>query len=76
MRQKFDYGELRERIREKYGTQEDFARAAGISPAELAAKLKNADYFTQSEIYTLHGLLGIDGREITQLFFTKKLKKT
>jgi hypothetical protein len=70
MQYEFDYAKLRGRIREKYGTPEEFARIIGISPTELTAKLTNADYFTQSEIYTLHGLLDIDGREITEFFYT------
>jgi hypothetical protein len=76
MREEFNYTELCKRICEKYETLEAFARIIGISSTEITAKLNNADYFTESEIYTIHGLLGIDGREISTFFFTEKLEKT
>jgi transcriptional regulator with XRE-family HTH domain len=72
---KFNYTKLRERIRKKYETQEDFAQTVGISPIMLTAKLNNADGFTLSEIDTIRGFLGIQIREIRD-FFYKELKKS
>jgi DNA-binding XRE family transcriptional regulator len=72
---KFDYAKLRERIREKFDAQDDFAQAVGISPVTLTAKLSNADGFSLSEIDTIRVFLGIQIREIN-VFFYKELKKS
>jgi hypothetical protein len=69
MRPKFDYAELRERIREKFGTSEEFALAAGLSPAEIRAKLNNSADFKLPEIDRACVLLGIKDEEVESVFF-------
>jgi len=70
MQQNFDYTRLRQRISERYDSQENFAQAVGFSPVTLQAKLNNTDDFTQSEINEARVLLGIPDKEVTEFFFT------
>jgi hypothetical protein len=69
MQPDFDYAELRKRIREKFGTPEEFALAAGLSPAEIRAKLNNSADFKLSEIDRVCVLLGIGDEEVEGVFF-------
>jgi transcriptional regulator with XRE-family HTH domain len=46
----WDYSKLRGKIKEKYGTQEAFASAIGISATSLSLKLNNEREFTQAEM--------------------------
>jgi hypothetical protein len=72
MRPKFDYAELRKRIREKFGTPEEFALAAGLSPVEIGAKLNNLADFKLSEMDKVCEFLGIGDGEIEGIFFEVK----
>jgi len=72
MRPKFDYAELCGRIREKFGTVEAFALAAGLSPAQIRAKLNNSTDFRLSEMDKVCEFLGIRNEEIDGIFFTDK----
>ncbi len=72
MRPKFDYAELRERIREKFGTPEAFALAAGLSPVEIRAKLNNTADFGLPEMDRVCEFLGIRSEEIDGIFFKAK----
>ncbi|MDR2693349.1 MAG: DUF739 family protein [Chitinispirillales bacterium] len=72
MRPKFDYAELRARIREKFGTPEDFAAAVGFLPAEIRAKLSNSAEFKLSEIDRVCECLGIGNDEVDSVFFEAK----
>jgi hypothetical protein len=69
MRPEFDYAELRKRIREKFGTPEEFALAAGLSPVEIRAKLSNLADFKISEMDRVCVLLGISDEEVEGVFF-------
>lgn len=46
----FDYRELRGLIRSKFGTQENYAKAIGISNTSLQERLSNKVPFKQTEI--------------------------
>jgi len=72
MRPKFDYAKLRERIREKFGTLEEFALAVGLSPAEMRAKLNNLADFSLPEMDKACEFLGIGNEEIEGIFFEVK----
>lgn len=72
----FDYSKLRGRIREKYGTQEKFAKAMGLAKATVSKKLNNIVYWTQDEINCACNLLGIGDTEVTLYFFTQEVQKT
>jgi len=72
MRPKFDYAKLRERICEKFGTVEAFALAAGLSAAQIRAKLNNSVDFKLSEMDRVCEFLGIRNEEVEGIFFTGK----
>ena len=61
---------LRGRIREKFGTQEAFADAMGMSNTTLSAKLNRKTDWKRQEIETACRLLGIDAECIPVYFFT------
>jgi hypothetical protein len=69
---RFDYAKLRDRIREKFGTPEAFALAAGLSPAKIRAKLNNSADFRLSEMDRVCEFLGIRNEEIDGIFFAGK----
>lgn len=66
----FNYRKLRGRIREFYGTQDEFAKVLGISSTSLSKKLNNRTGFTQSEIDQSLQALKIAACDITEYFFT------
>lgn len=70
----FDYSKLKGKIREVFGTQENFAVAMLLSPVSLSAKLNNKVPFTQAEINKACELLGIALEFIPVYFFTEKVK--
>ena len=55
----FDYRELRGLIRSKFGTQENYAKAIGISNTSLQERLSNKVPFKQTEIIMTKQLLGL-----------------
>jgi len=69
MRPKFDYTRLRERIREKFGTPEEFALAVGLSSAEVRARLNNSADFRLPEMDRVCEFLGISNEDIDGVFF-------
>lgn len=60
---------LRGRIREKFGTQEAFAKAMGMSETTLSSKLNGKTDWTRQEIEKAGKLLGIPIEEIPSYFF-------
>lgn len=71
----FDYSKLRGKIKEKYATQNAFAKQLGISCVSLSAKLNNRVQFTQLEMEKCCELLGIS-REFIPIFFYSEVKQT
>lgn len=69
----FDYAKLRGKIKEKYGTQANFAKALGVSEPTLSKKLNNETEFTQVEINRSCELLEIVFQDIPVYFFTLKV---
>lgn len=65
----FRYDKLLGRIKEKYGTQEAFAAALGMSGNTLSLKLNNKADFKRSEICLACQLLEIDMEEVCCYFF-------
>jgi len=74
MKLKFDYGRLRERIKEKFGSCAKLSREAGISKKTLSLKLNNRGFFTQNEITKLLFLLDVDLVWAKEYFFTLKIQ--
>lgn len=68
----YDYSKLKGKIKEKYDTQINFAKAMGISEPTIIKKLKCQVYFTQPEITKATKLLGISENEVMEIFFTEK----
>lgn len=69
----FDYGKLRGRIVEKFGTQSSFAEAMNISDGSLSNKLASKSYFSADEIAIACELLAIPQNEVSTYFFTRKV---
>lgn len=69
----FSYDDLRGRIRAKYGRQENFARALGMSHASLSSKLNGKTEFSHEEIAKSIRLLDLNNNDIPQYFFAEKV---
>lgn len=70
----FDYSKLRGAIREKFGTQEAFAKAMGFSTATLSDKLNNKVQWNQKEIDKAVELFEISKEYIPIYFFSEKVQ--
>ena len=70
----FDYSKLRGRIVEKFGTQQEFAKALGVSSRTLSLKMNNRIPFGQGEIDSAITLLDATPQDIKAYFFTKKVQ--
>lgn len=69
----FNYNKLKGKIKEVYGTQQEFAKALGISTTTLNTRLKNETFFNQSEIEKAKNLLDLKTeQDIMDIFFTTK----
>lgn len=69
-----DYSKLKGRIKEKYGSQQDFAKAIGLSGKIISDKLNNKSFWKQNDIDDAVKLLEINTSEIGIYFFNKKSK--
>ena len=67
----FDYSKLRGRIREKCGTNSNFAAQLGCSDNTLSAKLNHLSEFDQTEIVKSLRILELSVKDIPAYFFTK-----
>ena len=68
----FDYSKLRGRIKEVFGTENDFAKALGISTVSLSLRLNNKVGFEASEMHKACQLLDIPIKESHLYFFYQK----
>lgn len=66
---RFNYSKLRGLIKEKFETQEKFAKAMGMDMSTLSARLNNKTYFTSDEMFKACNLLGVPKVQIPFLFF-------
>lgn len=71
----FDYSKLRGKIKEVFGTQDNFAKALGIGRVSLSQRLNNYLDFSQEEIDKAYKLLNLSKEEIPKYFFTAKVQK-
>ena len=67
-----DYSNLRGEIRKKFPRQADFARAIGISPASLSAKLNGKTEWQSDEIAKSCDILVIPYANAHEYFFCPK----
>lgn len=75
MQECFDYSKLRGRIRERYGTESNFADALGIGRVSLSKRLNNALDFNRIEMLRACDLLEIPSQEMHAYFFAKEVQK-
>ena len=72
----YNFDKVKGKIKEMYGTQNDFAAAIEMAPNTLSAKLNNQFEFSSNEISKAIELLEINSvEEAWNLFFTKKVEK-
>lgn len=69
----FNYGQLRERIKDSERSQKDLADRLGISANAFSRKLNGRLLWRQEEIYGLVTELGIPAERISEYFFTPKV---
>lgn len=72
---RFDYSKLKGRIREKYGNQEDFANAIGLTPTTISFKINGKAKWRQDEIVKAAKLLEISKDEIVDYFFNYEVQE-
>ena len=70
----FNYSKLAGRIKEKFGTQSNFAKAMGLSERSLSLKMNNRMPWKQTEILKAIELLDIDTEQVHLYFFTEKVE--
>lgn len=75
MQEVFDYSKLRGRIRERYGTESNFADALGIGRVSLSKRLNNMLDFSRIEMLRSCDLLDITSQEMPSYFFTKEAQQ-
>ena len=66
---RFDYDKLKGRIKEKYGTQENFAKAIGKTQTTTSFKINGKRLWNQEEIVKAIEVLGISKDDIVEYFF-------
>ena len=66
----FKYAKLRARIKEKYGTEGNFAEALGTSQISVSRKFNDKTQFSSDDIRTWCKLLEIPIAESGLYFFT------
>ena len=71
----FDYRKLRRRIRETFETEDEFAKALGLTNAALSRKLRNEGDFTMGQMIRAASLLKIEAPSIPEYFFVEKVQK-
>lgn len=71
----FNYGLLKQRIKDEYKTYGNFARTMGISDSRLSCMLNGKMKMTVDVVYQMVRLLGLEGH-IEEFFFTEKFEKS
>lgn len=64
------YPKLRGRIVEKYGSQEAFCEAVGLSAVSVSKKMTGQTGFSQKDIIKWCELLDIDIKEVGDFFYS------
>lgn len=72
---RFNYAKLKGRIKEKYGKQEVFAKAIGLTPTTFSFKINGKAKWKQDEIVKAAKLLEISQDEIVEYFFNYKVQE-
>lgn len=69
----YDYSKLLGKIKEKYGTQKEFAKALGVGNTSLSQRLNNHLEWTQDEMKKTMILFNEPLNKINEYFFKKKV---
>jgi|AKZA01.1.fsa_nt_gi hypothetical protein len=69
----WDFSKLRGRIKEKYGTEENFATHMPFGRTSLSQRLTNKQAFDTKEILTAVKLLDLEEGDIPEYFFKQKV---
>lgn len=64
------YAKLRGRIIEKYGSQENFCEAVGLSSVSVSKKMNGLTGFSQKDIIKWCELLEIDIKDVGDFFYS------
>ena len=73
--EKYNFDKLKGKIKEIFGTQNDFAEAMKMAPNTLSSKLNNQSDFSSTEISKAVELLKIkSAEEAWKIFFTKEVE--
>ncbi|MCC8014690.1 MAG: DUF739 family protein, partial [Eubacterium sp.] len=70
-----DYSKLRGKIKEKFNTQDNFAKMLGIGRVSLSQRLNNQLEFSTAEILRAIKLLGLSEKDIPEYFFVQLVQK-
>ena len=70
----FDYSKLAGKIKEKFGTQGNFAKAMELSERSLSLKMNSRMPWKQTEILKASVILDIDTEQVHLYFFTEKVQ--
>ena len=73
-KREFEYAKLRGKIKEVFGTEKSFAAELGTTSTTISLILNNKAEFTQSAIIKSAEKLGIEPEQISDYFFTTKIK--
>lgn len=69
-----DYGKLRGKIIEVFGSQSEFSKAIGLSERTVSLKINSKIPWKQSEILNAVKLLHLKEGDIPEYFFTLKVQ--
>lgn len=70
----FDLSELRGRIKARFGSEKEFAKAMGMAQSSLSERLNSKIYWDADEIKLACDLLEITSQEVGAYFFTPKVR--
>lgn len=76
MLRRYDYSKLRGRIKEKIGTEGEFAKRIGRTQNYVSKVFRNGTYFGQQDIDSGAEVLEIPIEEIGVYFFTPEVHKS
>lgn len=75
MTRKYLYPELCGKIRERFRTQEAFARVIGMNPSTLSSRLAGRSQWSYAEVVRVCSALGIPMSESWRYFFTPNVAR-
>lgn len=70
----FDLSELRGRIKARFGSEKEFAKAMEMTQSSLSPRLNGKIHWSADEIKLACDLLGISSEEVGAYFFTPKVR--